>query len=42
MHLGLHQAYVGKGGGGSNNLKAGYIAATLAEESELEAKCYGL
>jgi hypothetical protein len=37
LHLGLHQAYVGKEGGGSNNLKAGYIAAILAEERELNA-----
>jgi len=46
----LHQAFVGKEGGGSNNLKAGYIAAILAQSSELDAKklwvvndmlCYG-
>jgi hypothetical protein len=37
LHLGLHQAYVGKEGGGANNLRAGYIAAILAEEKELDA-----
>jgi len=36
LHLGLHQAFVG-GGGGANSLKAGYIAAILAEENELDA-----
>lgn len=36
LHLGLHQAYVGKEGGGANNLKAGYIAVILAEEGELD------
>lgn len=37
LHLGLHQAFVGKGGSGTNLLKAGYIAAILAQESELDA-----
>lgn len=37
LHLGLHQAFVGKGGGDTNLLKAGYIAAILAQESELNA-----
>lgn len=37
LHLGLHQAFVGKGGGNTNLLKAGYIAAILAQESELNA-----
>ncbi|MDD3042295.1 MAG: hypothetical protein PHW56_05035 [Methanosarcinaceae archaeon] len=37
LHLGLHQAYVGKGGGGTNTLKAGYMVALLAEEQELDA-----
>ncbi len=36
MHLGLHQSFVGKGGGSTNCLKAGYIAAILAEEEELD------
>jgi hypothetical protein len=37
LHLGLHQAFLGKGGGNTNLLKAGYIAAILAQESELNA-----
>lgn len=37
LHLGLHQAYVGKGGGSTNTLKAGYMAAILAEENELDS-----
>ncbi len=37
LHLGLHQAFVGGEGGGANTLKAGYIAAILAEENELDA-----
>jgi hypothetical protein len=37
LHLGLHQAFVGKGGGDSNLLKAGYIAVILAQESEINA-----
>jgi hypothetical protein len=50
LHLGLHQAYVGKEGCSTNSLKAGYIAAILAEESELDVNnlwvvngrlCYG-
>jgi hypothetical protein len=36
LHLGLHQSFVGKEGGGANILKAGYIAAILAEESNLD------
>ncbi len=36
LRLGLHQAFVGEGGGGSNNLKAKYIAAILAEEEDLD------
>lgn len=35
LHLGLHQAFTGKGGGGANELKAGYIAVILAEEAEV-------
>lgn len=38
LHLGLHQSFVGKEGGVANNLKAGYIAAILAEEKDLDAK----
>jgi hypothetical protein len=37
LHLGLHQAFVGKGGGNTNLLKAGYIAVILAQETELNA-----
>jgi len=36
LHLGLHQAFTGRGGGGANELKAGYIAVILAEEGEVD------
>jgi hypothetical protein len=34
MDLGLHQSFAGVGGGGANELKPGYIAVVLADESK--------
>lgn len=34
MDLGLHQTFTSAGGGGANDLKPGYIAIVLAEESK--------
>ena len=36
LHLGLHQVFTGRGGGGANELKAGYIAVILAQEGEVD------
>jgi hypothetical protein len=34
MDLGLHQSFAGVGGGGANDLKPGYLAIVLADESK--------
>ena len=36
MELGLHQAFTGAGGGGANDLRPGYIAVLLADESKYD------
>jgi hypothetical protein len=36
MALGLHQAFTSAGGGGANDLRAGYIAVLLADESKYD------
>lgn len=35
MHLGLHQTFTGKGGGGANELRAGYFCVLLATSEEV-------
>lgn len=37
LHLGLHQAFTGKGGGGANELRAGYVAVVLASSKDIDA-----
>ncbi|MGB8508670.1 MAG: hypothetical protein WCD76_09710 [Pyrinomonadaceae bacterium] len=36
MDLGLHQAFTSAGGGGANDLRGGYIAVILADESKFD------
>lgn len=36
MDLGLHQSFTGAGGGGANDLKPGYIAVLLGDESKYD------
>jgi hypothetical protein len=36
MDLGLHQSFTGAGGGGANDLRAGYIAVLLADENKYD------
>ncbi len=38
MDLGLHQSFTGAGGGGANELRPGYIAIVLADESRYDRK----
>jgi hypothetical protein len=38
MDLGLHQSFTGAGGGGANELRPGYIAIVLADESKYDQK----
>jgi hypothetical protein len=38
MDLGLHQTFIGAGGGGGNELRPGYIAVVLAEEGKYKAE----
>lgn len=38
MDLGLHQAFTGAGGGGANDLRPGYIAVILADESKYDRR----
>ncbi len=38
LELGLNQTYSGKGGGGSNDLKSGYLAVIAAEETNADEK----
>jgi hypothetical protein len=38
MHLGFHQTFTGKGGGGANELKPGYIAVMLTAAADDLAK----
>jgi hypothetical protein len=35
LHLGLHQTFADAGGGGANELRPGYIAVVLAEDTKL-------